>query len=121
MSGARQNRIERFRKATGGSAWLITSLRAAGEHRPCDAIAIANWRQREAATRPTCLACRQAFTAARRPQAFLTATSSRSPQAGVAVAAICECWAVLTPEEIEEACAAVLRRNLTGPSGRFLS
>jgi hypothetical protein len=117
---ARHDRIQKFRKATGGGGWYDTSLRAIGEHRPCDAIAISNWRHREPVTRPTCFACRSPFTTERRPTYFLTATSSRSPGAGVAVAAACGCIDSLTTAQIEDACASVLRRNLTGPSGRFL-
>jgi hypothetical protein len=109
----RVDRVAKFRREAG-AGWFDTSLRAVGNHRPQDSGAIRNWLLAETTLHPTCFGCRNPFSTERRPGAFLTAVSSRSPQAGIAVAAICaECWDSMTPDAIEAAAAAVLRRNLT--------
>jgi hypothetical protein len=120
MSSRRLNRIETFRRASAGG-WFDTSLLPAGNPHPRDRPAIRDWYLREPIARPTCFCCSNLFATENRPAAFLTARSSRVPNGGVAVTAACrECWARKTAGEIETAAAAVLRRNLTGPAGRFL-
>jgi hypothetical protein len=114
----RSDRVTAFRRAAGAS-WFHTSLQPVGAHRQRDNAAIRNWYLREPIAKPTCFACRAPFTAQRRPRAFLTAVASRSPQAGIAVAAICKCWNAMTPGEIETAAADLLRRQLC-PHGHFL-
>jgi len=116
----RLNRIETFRRASAGG-WLDTSLCRVGNPHPRDRSAIRDWYLREPIARPTCFGCSNPFGIENRPAAFLTARASRAPNGGVAVTAACrECWASKTVTEIEAAAAAVLRRNLTGPRGRFL-
>ena len=109
---SRQGRVARFRHQAGQGGYA-TSLRASGAHRPCDDAAIWNWRASESIANPVCFGCRSTFSAERRPGAFLTVRSSRSPQAGTAVSAVCnECWTSLTPDAIELAALELLRRNL---------
>lgn len=116
---SRPDRVAAFRRATGKGEY-ITSLRSAGANHPRDAGAIRDWYLRAPALHPICFGCRGVFPNVR-AAAFLTARSSRSPNSGTAVTAICTgCWAAMTPDAIESAAAAVLRRNLTGPTGRFL-
>lgn len=118
MSG-RQNRVEAFRRSAGKGSF-ITSLREAGEYRGREAAAVANWFLRERVVRPQCFSCRNAFTAKRRPAAFLCATASRSPSSGIAVSGLCaSCWRK-PPDAIESAALALLRRQLCGGAGRFL-
>jgi hypothetical protein len=113
IAKGRADRISAFRRKAGG-AGFNTSLRAVGEHHPRDRAAIANWFMCEPSSHPTCFGCRALFTpTTRRPGGFLCAVSIRVPQAGIAVAGICaECWDSKSPEQIEAAALAVLRRQL---------
>jgi hypothetical protein len=113
IANGRRDRIAAFRDQAGTGGYE-TSLRGTADARPQDRIAIQNWRLAEASgARPTCFSCRAQFSPGRRPGAFLTQTASRAPKAGIAVAGIClECWNNKTPEEIEAAALAALRRNL---------
>ena len=118
---SRRNRVEAFRRSAGSKGSFVTSLREASEYRGREAAAVANWFLRERAVGPQCFACRHAFTAEKRPAAFLCATASRSPSSGVAVAACCcFCWSTLAPGAIEAAALACLRRQLGGGAGKFL-
>jgi hypothetical protein len=85
---ARHDRVAHFREQSAGGGFE-TSLRAVGEHRPQDRIAIGNWLLREPSAHPTCFSCRGQFSPTRRPAGFLTAVASRAPGAGVAVSGIC--------------------------------
>jgi hypothetical protein len=107
----RKDRVARFR-ATAGPAGYDTSLLAAGSHRPCDGGAILNWHLTRDALKPSCFVCHVQFSNTLEPAAFLTATSIKMPQAGVAVSAACEnCWKK-SPETIESAAVDCLRKNL---------
>jgi hypothetical protein len=117
-SEGRAGRVKSFRQGAGKGGFL-TSLFGADEVRSEHAAAIRNWYFEEQVRRPTCFACRAQFGSARRPGGFLCATAVRAgPKAGVAVAGVClECWATKTPDEIEAAALALLRRQLG--AGRF--
>jgi hypothetical protein len=109
---ARSNRVAQFRQQSAGGGYE-TSLRAAGEHRPCDAQAINNWFLSEQSRRPSCFGCRAQFSPTRRPGGFLCATASRAPGAGTAVAGLCSsCWNDRPADKIERAAVEVMRRQL---------
>jgi hypothetical protein len=82
----------------------------------CHLRSLANCLLSEAVRRPKCFVCKCAFSAKRRPAAFLTASSDLAPET-VAVAAICTVCSILTPETIEAAamvrCARISRRAVT--------
>jgi hypothetical protein len=107
---SRKDRLASFRAASGGD--FVTALLPANEHRGPAAIAVANWLLTEAVRRPSCFCCHTAFGQKRRPFAFLTAASDLSPDV-IAVSALCSvCSIELTPDTIEEAAIATLRRDL---------
>lgn len=118
IAKGRQDSVAAFRRQAGG-AGFETSLRAVGEHQPRDGRAISNWFLQEPIRQPVCFCCRALFTPARRPGGFLTAVPIKAPKAGIAVAGICaQCWSEKTPQEIENAALALMRRNL-GTRGGF--
>jgi hypothetical protein len=116
----RPERIAEFRRTIAGKGWLTTSLRIAGSHHAADAGAIRGWILTAPTVRPVCFGCANQFSPENKAAAFLTARSSRAPNAGTAVSAICAgCWDTMTAHAVETAAAEVLRRNLC-PRGRFL-
>jgi hypothetical protein len=111
-AASRHDRVAAFRRQAGAGAYN-TSLLPVGEHQARDGPAISNWYLREPRTKPTCFCCALSFSPVRRPGAFLTVLSIRSPQSGTAVSGCCrECWATKTTEHIEAAALALLRRQL---------